>query len=150
MMRLDIYEQQEVATGAKQITSSVVGKIFAYWFCLTWMRSPMSCLCSLSVCVCSLFVCVCIVHPPPQLESTTSCVVVRDNENRTRLPPCCSHIRLLYLHMLCSKTQYNTNKTDGDDLSVKDQEETRKHIKKEVPPDLASGTLLGSLVCYSN
>lgn len=52
---------------------------FAYWFCHTWMRSPLSSPCSVCVCVCPLFVCVPIVCQPSQLESTTSCVVVRDN-----------------------------------------------------------------------
>lgn len=59
---------------------------FAYWFCLTWVRSPMSCL--FHLCVCLFIICLWdFVQPPLQLESThTSCVVVRDNETRTGLP----------------------------------------------------------------
>lgn len=46
----------------------------------------MSCLCRFSTWARSLFVFVCTVHPPPQLESTTSCVGVGDNGNMTGFP----------------------------------------------------------------
>lgn len=86
-MSLDIYEQQEVTTGAKQITSWVVDQTGRCLFCLlvlSHMDEVSSC--PVGVYVCS-FARVCIVHPSPQLETTTSCVVVGDNGNKTRLPP---------------------------------------------------------------
>lgn len=73
--------------------------------------------CAVSVCVPVhyLFVCVRIVCPPPQLESTTSCVVVGGQWEHgyasTRAYR--SNIRLLNLHMLCSKIHYNTNMSDN-------------------------------------
>lgn len=64
----------------------------------------MSCLSSFGVCACSLFVCVCVC-----VQSTTSCVVARDNGTWLGF-----HIRLLNLRMLCSKTQRNRNTNTSD------------------------------------
>lgn len=68
----------------------------------------MSCLSSFDVCACSLFVCVCVC-----VQSTTSCVVARDNGTWLGF-----HIRLLNLRMLCSKTQRNTNTNTSDLLMM--------------------------------
>lgn len=89
MMRLDIYEQQEAATGAKQITSSKVGWMGRQLFCLlVFVSHGWGHQCPVSA-LCSLFVCMCARHPcsSPIWTTTTSCVVVRNNGNMTSLPP---------------------------------------------------------------
>lgn len=112
-----MYVQQEAASCANHIlcgrpngaSSLLFGFVSRGWGHLCSVCAVWQCVfVHLFVRVC-MHVCVSIVHPSPQLETTTSCVVAVDNGNMVRLPPALLAPTSASYNFTCLSTNTNSH-----------------------------------------